>query len=218
MKQKITLVASLQPFILTLVIILFTCSCTILSPPSPLPHYYLLQTVDKNSCPLKGSVGPIYSGATKIIVGPISLPPYLDRSQIVQLVGENRLRLLPIDLWAEPLDEAVERVLSLNLTQLSHGRIVGEPFSVIIDSKKPAASTLRLFLKIYNFEAQYGNKCILRGKWQLFSGSNSIKPLMEEETCLTTPLASLSAQDSVRCMSKLVEKLSYRIVKKVSEK
>ncbi|NPA94286.1 MAG: membrane integrity-associated transporter subunit PqiC [Thermodesulfobacteria bacterium] len=189
-----------------------------MSPPSPLPHYYLLQTVDDSSCPPKGPVGPISSGSTKIIVGPISLPPYLDRSQIVQLVGENRLRLLPTDLWAEPLDEAIERVLSLNLTQLSHGRIVGEPFSVIIDSKKAAASTMRLLLKVYSFEAQYGNECILRGKWQLFSGSNSNSPLLEEETCLSAPLASLSAKDSVECMSELIEKLSYQIVKKISEK
>ena len=38
-------------------------------------------------------------------VGPVTLPPHLDRSQIVTQASQYRLELKELDQWAEPLKE-----------------------------------------------------------------------------------------------------------------
>ena len=48
-------------------------------------------------------------------VGPITLPKYLDRPQIVTRAGSNQLALAEFDRWAEPLQDNVARVLAENL-------------------------------------------------------------------------------------------------------
>lgn len=48
-------------------------------------------------------------------LGPVALPAYLDRNQVVLRAGEGRLELLPFDRWAEPLDAGLARVLAENL-------------------------------------------------------------------------------------------------------
>jgi uncharacterized protein len=51
-------------------------------------------------------------------VGPITLPKYLDRPQIVTRASRNQLALGEFDRWAEPLQDNVLRVLAQNLMLL----------------------------------------------------------------------------------------------------
>ena len=51
-------------------------------------------------------------------VGPITVPKYLDRPQIVTRSGRNQLALGEFDRWAEPLQDNVLRVLAENLAFL----------------------------------------------------------------------------------------------------
>jgi uncharacterized lipoprotein YmbA len=56
------------------------------------------------------------SGPT-IGLGPIKLPEYLDRDEVVTRVGPNRLELSEKDRWAEPLNDNFRQVLAQDLTQ-----------------------------------------------------------------------------------------------------
>ena len=61
-------------------------------------------------------------------VGPISVPPYLDRPNIVTRRGANGIELAQLDSWAEPLKDNLTRVLAENLTALApEQRIVAAP-------------------------------------------------------------------------------------------
>ncbi len=51
-------------------------------------------------------------------VGPIKLPDYVNRPQIVTRTSENEIALAYFDLWAEPLTESVPRMLGENLSRL----------------------------------------------------------------------------------------------------
>jgi uncharacterized lipoprotein YmbA len=51
-------------------------------------------------------------------VGPVTLPEYLNRPQIVTRVGSNGIALADFDSWAEPLDGLFARVLTENLSLL----------------------------------------------------------------------------------------------------
>ena len=51
-------------------------------------------------------------------IGPVSVPAYLDRQELVTRIGQNQLRLSERDRWAEPLSENIARVVSQNISAL----------------------------------------------------------------------------------------------------
>lgn len=62
---------------------------------------------------------PAPSGATPTLgVGPITIPEYLGRQNMVYNRVDNTLQVASLDMWAEPLGDGIQRVLMLNLTGL----------------------------------------------------------------------------------------------------
>ncbi len=86
-----------------LVLVMVACSTT---PPS---SYYRLTA--RESLPA-GSSGPALG------VGPVSIPQYLDRDGLVRSDGANALQIATSERWAEPLDQGITRVVSMNLAGL----------------------------------------------------------------------------------------------------
>lgn len=53
-------------------------------------------------------------------IGPVSLPEYLDRPQMIVRLGANQLQLSDSHRWVEPLAENIPHVLRENLANLLH--------------------------------------------------------------------------------------------------
>lgn len=51
-------------------------------------------------------------------IGPIDIPEYLNRNALVYNRDGNQLRVSSTDRWAEPLEDGLKRVISLNLATL----------------------------------------------------------------------------------------------------
>ncbi len=62
--------------------------------------------------------GPGIPTGIGIGVGPVTLPGYLDRPQIVVRTGQDEVVLSEFDRWSEPLKVAVSRVLGDNFATL----------------------------------------------------------------------------------------------------
>jgi hypothetical protein len=63
-------------------------------------------------------------------IGPLTLPEYLDRPQIVSRRATNRLQLADRHRWAEPLGDNIVRVLQENLAgALGNERVILYPWS-----------------------------------------------------------------------------------------
>jgi uncharacterized lipoprotein YmbA len=76
---------------------------------TPRSDYYMLSA---NATGSTGSEGP------SIGIGPITVPEYLKRREMVLNRSANRLDLADFDRWAEPLDAGILRVTALNLSLL----------------------------------------------------------------------------------------------------
>ncbi|TDG14806.1 membrane integrity-associated transporter subunit PqiC [Seongchinamella unica] len=70
---------------------------------------------------------PAASTGPALGVGPVSIPQYLDRDGIIRSDGANGLRIASTERWAEPLDQGITRVLSLNLAGLMETQNI-QPF------------------------------------------------------------------------------------------
>lgn len=51
-------------------------------------------------------------------IGPVTIPEYLNRTEIVLASDSNKLKLQDYDRWAERLDEGITRVVAINLASL----------------------------------------------------------------------------------------------------
>ncbi len=83
---------------------------------SPEVNYYLLTANSKDNL---GSSNPANNISVSLGVGPITVPEYLQRSQIVYSMDGNNLTIAQQDFWSEPLDSAISRVVAYNLMRLN---------------------------------------------------------------------------------------------------
>jgi uncharacterized lipoprotein YmbA len=67
---------------------------------------------------------PSAKSGIALVVGPVEIPKYLDRPQIVTVTVPNGVTLAEYDRWAEPLDVNVTRALAENLAAMTSARRV----------------------------------------------------------------------------------------------
>jgi len=81
---------------------------------SPAPRFYTLKTMDK------GQVSETFNIEPGVIVevGPIGIPEYQDRPQIVTVDKEGMLKFAQFDRWGESLDSAIGRLLTDDLSAM----------------------------------------------------------------------------------------------------
>jgi uncharacterized lipoprotein YmbA len=122
--------------------------------------FYVLSPSPQSEAPQKTSNN--YTGMP-IIIGPITLPAYLNRSQIVTLTTENELKLAEYHRWAEPIKENIARVLM-------------ERLSILLDTNQIAIhprrfsnrSAYQITLDVIRFEAGPGDHAYLNVFWTIY--------------------------------------------------
>jgi len=119
---------------------------------SPPVDYYQLRALEVRSA-------VALEGAPILAVGPVTLPDYLARAQMVTRGEGTRLVVDEFNRWAEPLERAVPRVLIANLTELAPG-VVAVPFS-----NRAVRPGLRLFATISRFDADAQGSAALIVQW-----------------------------------------------------
>jgi uncharacterized lipoprotein YmbA len=98
----------------------------------------------------------------RIGVGPVTLPGYLDRPQIVTRVSENQIRLAENDRWAEPLGDNIVRAIEANLSTLLPGSTpVPYPWY------PSDAPDYTVALAVRHFEADTSGVVVLDATWTL---------------------------------------------------
>lgn len=105
-------------------------------------------------------------------IGPVTLPQYLDRPQIVQRSSPNRLEIDEFDRWAEPLNDTVPRILAENI-----GRLLQSDRVYVIPRRRPVPIDRTVEVDIREFEPLADGTAALSARWMVFGDGNS--PLQE---------------------------------------
>ena len=167
-------------------------------------RFYLLS-------PLPASESPAKVGGVAIGVGPISLPNYLDRSQIVTRKGENQLQLAEFDRWAESLQRNFTRVLLLNLsTLLATDRMALHPWN------RSTPIDYQVTVDVARFEAGTDEKISLLARWSIIDGGKQ-GTLRMRKSIFSEPIASEGYEATVESMSRAVASLSREIAEAIHE-
>ena len=144
--------------IAALFLALFAAGCV---PGSTGPsRYFVLSPMPGQKAEAQSFTG---EGRVSVGIGPLDLPGYLDRPQIVTQVSENRLNLGEFDIWAESLQDNFIRVLTENLSAL----LVSEPV-VIFPFKDAFRPYFQVKIDVMRMDGTLGGDAVLTANWAIF--------------------------------------------------
>lgn len=158
---------------------------------SPPANFYMLSSLPESIAGTKPT-----GDETKLAVGvgPVNLPDYLDRSQIVTRVSPNELKVATFERWAEPLKSGFPRILMENLAMsLNTDQVALYPWRSTIPIK------FQVVVDVIRFDASPGGNAVLIARWSLFGdGGDKIHLTKKSTFSKTTPLNDYEAMVSAQ--------------------
>jgi uncharacterized lipoprotein YmbA len=185
--------------------------CSVLPPTRDQSTFLVLTPISgagADEAPPDGSAaGP----ALAIGLGPVQLPRYLDRLEVVTRSSQNTLELSPSDRWAEPLADNFRHVLAANLmTLLGTNQIVQYPW--FADAKLDYA----IRVHIDRFEPNAGDGAQLAAHWTIADAKGGAA-LISRETDANAPLSSHDSQAVAAGLSADLGDLARQIAQAVRQ-
>jgi uncharacterized lipoprotein YmbA len=164
-------------------------------------RFYLL-----NPLPRSGTESRVEadSRCVSLGIGPIELPEYLDRSQIVSRISQNEVRLAEFDQWAEPLDHNFSNVLAENLSiLLCVDHIAFFPW------RRDISIDYQLVVEVTRFDGKLGGDALLSVYWTLLSEDG--KPILKKQSSFREPCGAPDYEALVSAQSRALGRLSREI-------
>jgi uncharacterized lipoprotein YmbA len=122
-------------------------------------RFYALEPVQ-----VRDSPGSIPSDAI-LAVGPIELPDYVDRPQIVTRTGTNELVIAEFDRWGGSLDNQMNGTLVTTLQdRLAPGQVAVLPWRT---SMRSGGTSYRVSVSVSRFDGVLGQSVVLQARWEL---------------------------------------------------
>lgn len=175
--------------------------CGILAPIPDTSHFFMLAPLaDSSVQPASGE----RLQTTVIGLGPIKLPPYLDRNEIAMRLSPTQVTYSDTDRWAEPLSVTMSRVLLQDLS-----RLLGTDLIVRYPWSNAAKVDYQIEIELLQFEATKGGEAQLRARFGIVQGGTR-RPLVVRDASFTRPGATDTAT-SVTALSALLGDLSQEI-------
>ncbi len=172
-------------------------------------HFYLLRAMDHsvNSAQLEFGNSGLSLG-----LGPINVPKYLERPQIVTRISAHEIDLAEFHKWGEPLKENFANVLYENLSALlSTDKIVMYPWN---RSKLP---DYQLSLDVIQFDGTPNQEAVLKIRWTL-AREDGTKVLHQKTSELTEIIRGSDYAALVQAMSRMLATFSQEIADAITAK
>jgi len=154
--------ASREYLILASLIAAITISgCTVLAPQPDRAKYFVLAPI-----PASGGGAAYANGAAgksiTIGVGPVTIPRYLERPEVVTRVSETELSVSDTERWAEPLETGVSSTLRRDLAdRLAGAQIISFPWS----RKQPI--DYRVKVNFHGLECTAAGNAVVDATWTI---------------------------------------------------
>jgi uncharacterized lipoprotein YmbA len=100
-------------------------------------------------------------------LGPITLPQYLDRPDIVTRQGANQMRLADLNKWAEPLEPMLTRIMAEDLYALLDANDV-----IPIPQRGDIPLDRIVEVDIARFDADESGEVVFDARWRIYRGDN----------------------------------------------
>jgi uncharacterized lipoprotein YmbA len=165
---------SIRATVLAFLATLCCPACSFLSARNDPTQYAVLASVDE----LPGAAAhgaEATRSAVRVGLGPVTLPEYVRRTEIVSRIDGTRLVPSATERWAEPLDRAFVRVLAIDLQRaLGAGRIVNHPW---YESDRP---DVQIEIAFSRCEGDESGQIVVAAHWSVRQLSGGQPPIERE--------------------------------------
>ena len=142
-------------------------------------------------------------------IGPVEIPEYLERPQIVTRTGENEFYLTEFNQWAESLKYSISQILTENLSiLLSTDRVFIYPGS---GAEK---TDYQVGVEIIRFDGIPGGEVVLNARWSVFGG-DEMKLLDKRRSRFTRPTNGKDYQALASAKSTILADFSREIAEAI---
>jgi len=170
-----------------------------LAPQPDVSRFYTLSAVADADVSGGGARGRTYG------LGPIELPPYLDRTEVAMRVSPAEVTYSPTDLWAETLKTNLTRVLQQNLSAL----LGGEPIA-LYPWPRASSVTYQIAVTVLQFERTATGEAQLHARWSIRDPRRGAE-VASKESSFVRPVAPATTAAAVTALSADVGDLSQEI-------
>ena len=190
-----------RALVLTLLVQLAACGMG----PSEPGRFYVLSTpssLDADSAAKNKNLS--------IGVGPVTLPPHLDRTQIVTQASQHQLALNEFDQWAEPLKDGFSRVLAQNLAVLMEtDNVLQFPW------RRPFSVQYQVSVEVIRFDTDATGRSVLSARWNIVTGDGQ-ELLLSHSSTIRSQAEGTGFEPIVAAMSMNLAELSREIATAIS--
>lgn len=177
------------------------------SPPS---RFYTLAPLQaRGSQPAKGQ-------NALMALGPVTLPDYLNRRQIVTRSGQNELIIAEFDRWGGTLDDEITRSLVANLAD----RLASANISVFSWQTMPLGvmvASYRVPIGILRFDGIPGESVVLSARWGVFAKKEPAEDsLLVKEATITEKVDGKSYEALVAAMQRALDRLGKEMADSIT--
>lgn len=144
------------------------------------------------------------SSSISVSVGPISLPAYIDRAELVFQNGPNEFQVPPNVRWIGSLQENIGRVLAADLGRILHSSRVRSTL------ESGFASQSQVALDIRQFHGTSGHDAILDVAWRIQRGASG-EVLSRHSAVFHEPIVGDGYDPLVTAESRLLEQCAAAI-------
>jgi uncharacterized protein len=144
-------------------------------------------------------------------VGPVTLPPYLDRPQLVTRAGTNRVVLADFDSWAEPLDGLFARVLAENLALR-----LGTDDVLLLPQRRLVPLDYQVEVDVSRFDVDTSGDAVLEARWWVLDGDDE-RLLRNGHSSITEPIQAGDPAAAAAGLSRALGAMSHEIAQAIAD-
>lgn len=145
-----------------------------------------------------------------VAIGPVEIPEYLDRQEIVTRAEQNQLILSEFNLWGGSLKTDVHRVLIENTSYYLAAE--GIP---VISWKAGFTEAYRVPVQVVRFDGSLNDSIVLKARWAIAEKEGRSLEHFRESN-ITVPVKGGSYGSVVAAMSEALGELSREIAEGIS--
>src|SRR5271156_5472563 len=182
----------------------------ILAPQKDISKFYLLTPTADTAASATGTASNT-GGAFTLGLGPIKLPPYLDRPEVVTRAAPNRLELSKEDRWGESVQNGFTSAMERDLAAQ-----VGTENIIIFPWYNTVHIDMQVQIDVYRFETDSQGIAHLSAKWTLLDSTGK-NILYTVESSVTQTSKPGDTTDSVAALSRTIGDLSGQIANMIHQ-
>jgi uncharacterized lipoprotein YmbA len=190
-----------------LAMMLMLGGCTVLAPQKDETRFFVLMPVQDGAAPVSAAA----SRPLTIGLGPITIPPYVNRPEVVTRMSDSELKVSDTARWGEHLDTNVARVLASDLSsQLGTQQIVNYPWPV----KNPIDYAVSVAFQ--RFERTADGHVVIQANWTIRTGKDE-KIVQTGATSINEPSGSDDAS-AAQALSRGLAQVSRDIAQVIASR